>query len=90
MALRHLPRTHRIDAHWLFEVCSNPQARMLYVNTKQQCADLLTKSVNSPLVWEHLPDITQIRAGIARAAGIAACLALFAEPPSFALPLRMA
>ena len=24
MALRHLPRTHRIDLHWLFEVCSRP------------------------------------------------------------------
>ena len=28
MALRHLPRTHRIDVHWLFEVCSHPPVRM--------------------------------------------------------------
>jgi hypothetical protein len=31
MALRHLPRTHRIDVQWLFEVCSHPRVRMLYV-----------------------------------------------------------
>ena len=36
MALRHLHRTHRIDVQWLFEVCSDPCVRMLYVNTKQQ------------------------------------------------------
>ena len=34
MALRHLPRTHRIDVHWLFEVCSHPRVRMRYCNTK--------------------------------------------------------
>ena len=33
-ALRHLPRTHRIDARWQFEVCSHPRVRMIYVNTK--------------------------------------------------------
>ena len=43
MALRHLPRTHRIDVHWLFGVCSNPMVRMRYVNAKQQVADLMTK-----------------------------------------------
>ena len=51
MALRHLPRTHRIDVHWLFEVSANPQIRMLYVNTKQQIADLITKSLNHPQTW---------------------------------------
>ena len=59
MALRHLPRTHRIDLHWLFEVCSNPRICMLYVNTKQQVADLMTKALNNPQVWEHLLDIAQ-------------------------------
>ena len=64
MALRHLPRTHRIDVHWLFEVCSHPRVRMLYVNTKQQIADLMTKALNNPATWEHLLDIAQIRAGV--------------------------
>jgi len=90
MSLRHLPRTHRIDVNWLFEVCANPQVRMLHVNTKQQCADLMTKSINSPPVWEHLLDITQIRAGIASPAGTAACSALLAAPPGLALPIHLA
>ena len=64
VALRHLPRTHRIDVHWLFEVCSHPRVRMVYVNTKQQVADLMTKALNKPEVWHHLLDIAQIRPGI--------------------------
>ena len=90
MALRHLPRTHRIDVHWLFEVCSNPQVRMLYVNTKQQIADLMTKSINSPPVWEHLLDIAQIRAGITSQAGNFTNPAMLARPPGLALPLQAA
>ncbi len=34
MALRHLPRTHRIDLNWLFEVCSNPRVDLRYVGAK--------------------------------------------------------
>ena len=63
MALRHLPRTHRIDLQWLFEVCSHPRVCMKYVNTKQQAADLMTKSLNNPQVWQHLLDLAQIRSG---------------------------
>jgi hypothetical protein len=88
MALRHLPRTHRIDVHWLFEVCSNPRVRMLYVNTKQQVADLMTKSINNPTIWAHLLDINQIRPGIERAAGTLP--ALLATPPGLSLPLSAA
>ena len=63
MALRHLPRTHRIDLNWLFEVCSNPRVNLRYVGTKQQIADLMTKALNKPETWQHLLDISQIRAG---------------------------
>ena len=80
MALRHLPRTHRIDLQWLFEVCSNPRIRMLYVNTKQQIADLMTKALNNPQTWEHLLDIAQIRGGITAEKGNIAPL-LIAAPP---------
>ena len=62
-ALRHLPRTHSIDVTWLFEVCGAPEICVRYCNTKQQVADLMTKVLNSPPVWEHLLDIAQIRAG---------------------------
>jgi hypothetical protein len=87
MALRHLPRTHRIDVHWLFEVCSNPRVRMLYVNTKQQVADLMTKALNNPQTWEHLLDIAQLRPGIMSAAATATSAALLASPPGLSLPL---
>ena len=63
LALRHLPRTHRIDVNWLFEVCQAPEICLRYVNTKQQIADLMTKALNSPPIWDHLLDIAQIRAG---------------------------
>ena len=88
MALRHLPRTHRIDVQWLFEVCSHPRVRMLYVNTKQQVADLMTKALNNPQTWEHLLDIAQLRGGIMSEAGNATSpAALLAAPPGLALPL---
>ena len=64
MALRHLPRTHRIDLQWLFEVCSNPRVQMRYVGTLQQIADLMTKALNKPETWSHLLDIAQIRGGL--------------------------
>ena len=63
-ALRHLPRTHRIDLQWLFEVCSNPHVCMRYVGALQQVADLMTKALNKPETWLHLLGITQIRPGI--------------------------
>ena len=90
MALRHLPRTHRIDVQWLFEVCAHPRVHMLYVNTKQQVADLMTKALNNPQTWEHLLDIAQIRAGIMTPAGNATAPALVAAPPGLALPLHYA
>ena len=85
MALRHLPRTHRIDLHWLFEVCSHPRVRMKYVNTKQQAADLMTKSINNPATWSHLLELAQIRAGLESETG--ALPALLAAPPGLSLPI---
>jgi hypothetical protein len=75
-----LPRTHRIDVQWLFEVCANSRVRMLYVNTKQQVADLMTKALNNPVTWEHLLDIAQIRSG-------SEAPSMLASPPGLALPL---
>ena len=63
IALRHLPRTHRIDVNWLFEVCQSPEIQLRYCNTKQQIADLMTKAINSPPIWNHLLDLAQVRAG---------------------------
>ena len=62
IALRHLPRTHRIDVNWLFEVCGAPEINMRYCNTKQQIADLMVTALNSPPTWDYLIDLAQIRA----------------------------
>ena len=85
MALRHLPRTRRIDLHWLFEVCSHPRVMMRYVNTKQQAADLMTKSLNNPGVWSHLLDLAQIRPGLEEASST--LMSMLAMSPGLALPL---
>ena len=62
-ALRHLPRTHRIDVNWLFDVCSDPHIKLKYVRTTSQVADLMTKAIIKGDVWPVLLDIAQIRAG---------------------------
>ena len=83
MALRHLPRTHRIDVQWLFEVCSNPRGQMRYVGTLQQIADLMTKALSEPETWSHLLDIAQIRGGLTSEANTG-------EPTGAALSLSTA
>jgi len=60
---------------------------MLYVNTKQQVAELMTKALNNRQTWEHLLDISQIRPGITSSAATAASAALLATPPGLSLPL---
>ena len=60
LALRHLPRTHRIDLHWLFEVCTDPHVKLQYVGTKMQAADLMTKAVTSRDTWSNLLHLVQI------------------------------
>ena len=41
--LRHVPRTHRIDSDWLFEVFTeDPGVNIKYINTKEQVADIFT------------------------------------------------
>ena len=62
-ALRHLPRTHRIDVNLLFEVCDTPGVIVRYTNTKQQIADLMAKAMTKPDVWNHLIDLAPIRQG---------------------------
>ena len=61
--LRHLHRTHRIDVHWLFEVCSSPRVLMRYVNTSYQIADIFTKAITKVDLWNSLLDLGQIRRG---------------------------
>ena len=63
VALRHLPRTHRIDVTWLFEVCGAPEVQMRHVGTDSQIADLMTKAFTSVEKWNGLLAIAQILSG---------------------------
>ena len=54
MALRHLPRAHRIDLQWLFEARSNPRMQTRYVGTLQHIADSMTKALNKLESWHRL------------------------------------
>ena len=60
MALRHLPRTHRIDLHWLFEVCDDVHVRLRHVGTREQAADIFTKAFSNADLWRHLLQLIQM------------------------------
>ena len=64
VALRHLPRTHRIDVTWLFEVCGAEEVKLRHVGTDEQVADLMTKAFTSPEKWRSLLEIAQIVPGV--------------------------
>ena len=60
-ALRHVPRTHRIDLDWLFErIRDDPGVAIRYVNTKFQIADILTKGSFTSWQWTALCELSQI------------------------------
>ena len=63
VALKHLPRTHRIDVTWLFEVCDAEEVKLRHVGTNEQIADLMTKAFTSPEKWRSLLEIAQIVPG---------------------------
>ena len=57
-ALRHVPRTHRIDLDWLFErIREDPSIDIRYVNTKLQIEDFLTKGHSTSAQWVSLCDM---------------------------------
>ena len=50
MALRHVPRTHRVNLDWLIAALrDDPALMMKYVSTKEQAADILTNLLNSAM-----------------------------------------
>ncbi len=59
--LRHIHRTHRVDTDWLYEIFSEPNNLMRYVNTKHQIADFNTKAITKADTWWHLMKLAQIR-----------------------------
>ena len=53
--MRHVSRTHRIALDWLFDrVNLDPKIQIKFVDTKNQHADILTKSNFTRDEWNHL------------------------------------
>ena len=59
-ALRHLPRTHKINLDWLVEVIRSEQIRIRYCRTTAQLADMMTKHFTKPEAWAELLFICQV------------------------------
>ena len=63
MALRHVLRTHRVSIDWCFEVFSDPDIHIRYVNTKEQIADMMTKGFSMGTFGSydgaHLPNLSE-------------------------------
>jgi len=62
LAMRHVPRTHRVDLDGMFDrMLHDTSIRMRFVGTKEQVADIFTKGSFSADTWKELVDLLQIR-----------------------------
>ena len=53
--MRHVSRTHRVALDWLFDrINLDPKIRIIYIDTKNQLADILTKENFTRDEWNHL------------------------------------
>ena len=53
--MRHVSRTHRVALDWLFDrVKLDPKIQIKYIDTKNQFADMFTKSNFTRDGWNHL------------------------------------
>ena len=50
--LRHVTRTHRVNLASTYDVFEDPHVDIMYVNTKEQAADIFTKAL-PPQSWDH-------------------------------------
>ena len=50
--LRHVSRTHRVNLASTYDVFQDPSVDLMYVNTKEQVADIFTKAI-APQHWDH-------------------------------------
>ena len=50
--LRHVSRTHKVDLSSIKEVLDMDNVKLLYVETKLQCADFFTKCL-PPCAWDN-------------------------------------
>ena len=52
--LAHLTRTHRVNLHWLSEVCASQGIHVGHIGTDDQAGDIFTKAFTDPLKWDTL------------------------------------
>ena len=53
--MRHVSRTHRVALDWLFDrINLDPKIQIKYVDTRNQLADMLSKSSFTRDEWDHL------------------------------------
>ena len=59
--MRHVSRTHRVALDWLFDrINLDPKIQIKYIDTKNQLADILTKSNFTRDEWNHLLNLFNI------------------------------
>ena len=69
--LRHLQRTRRVSLDWLSERIRKDNGRaMMYINTKWQIADMLTKGQFTAQLWRRLSELASIRLSMIKSEAI--------------------
>ena len=59
--LRHVSRTHRVALDWLsHRINLDPKIRIMYVDSKNQLADILNKGNFTRDEWNHLLCLSNI------------------------------
>ena len=60
-ALRHLHRSHRINADWSYDTVRIENTCVAVVSTDYQIGDIFIEAVTKAHVWNQLLDLAQIR-----------------------------
>ena len=59
--MRHVSRTHRVALDWLFDrINLDPKIQIIFIDTKNQLADILTKGNFTRDEWNHLLSLFNI------------------------------
>ena len=58
--LAHLTRTHRVNLHWLSEVCASQGVHVGHIGTDDQAGDIFTKAFTDPIKWDTLCNLVGI------------------------------
>ena len=58
--LAHITRTHRVNLHWLSEVCASHGIHVGHIGSDDQAGDIFTKAFTDPLKWDTLTKLVSI------------------------------